>query len=295
MLSKLFLTYARAFASRECVVTATTNGTLLNNRMADELVDMKFNNIFISLDTIRKSTYEEIRIGAKLPYVIRNMRYLLNRRNNLGRTFPNITLSSLAMRKTANDFRYLLRMMKKLSLRRLNIVPLQWPMKEGYYEKYYIENAICYEERPKVEKTFAELDLMARDFGIALIYSLDALMNKSSFDTLAKPLVKGMKDIPTPIKEVENSYCAWPWGSLTVLPNGDVTPCCKSREVVGSLVQSSVEEVWNGEKLMSIREGISQGKFPMKACIACYYRNQPAKMGHYRSMFAQYCQSVSSA
>ena len=46
-----------------------------------------------------------------------------------------------------------------------------------------------------------------------------------------------------------NMFCYW---------NGDVVPCCfdqQGKEVMGNLVENTIEEIWNGSKMSNLRDG----------------------------------------
>src|SRR5439155_9533664 len=59
--------------------------------------------------------------------------------------------------------------------------------------------------------------------------------------------------------------CPFPWYSLTVLWNGRVCPCPQDFMGVidvGDLKYQSVEDVWNGPKLRTLRRMLKQRSFP---------------------------------
>ena len=73
---------------------------------------------------------------------------------------------------------------------------------------------------------------------------------------------------------VEKSHCAYPFNSLHVWANGNITPCCtffaKSEELVlGNAEDMTLQEAWTGEKLASLREEILSGNLNdiCKVCL----------------------------
>ena len=59
-------------------------------------------------------------------------------------------------------------------------------------------------------------------------------------------------------------FCEEPWtGIFTVRINGDVICCpCYANVKIGNLNDSSMLEVWNSEKLLSMRKSFKKGSLP---------------------------------
>lgn len=53
--------------------------------------------------------------------------------------------------------------------------------------------------------------------------------------------------------------CSMPWHWLVVSPLGDAQPCCWASESVGSLRDSTVEQIWNGPVMTRLRAAIRDG------------------------------------
>lgn len=64
--------------------------------------------------------------------------------------------------------------------------------------------------------------------------------------------------------------CISPWTTVELMPNGDVTPCRDySDYIAGNIQESSIEEIWNGERLVKFRKVLFEngGTFPI--CARC--------------------------
>ena len=73
---------------------------------------------------------------------------------------------------------------------------------------------------------------------------------------------------------VEKSHCAYPFNSLHVWANGNITPCCtffaKSEKLVlGNVADTTLQEAWDGDKIAKIREEILTGNLNdiCKVCL----------------------------
>ncbi len=60
-------------------------------------------------------------------------------------------------------------------------------------------------------------------------------------------------------------FCEEPWtGIFSVRTNGDVICCpCYAQVKIGNLNESSLEEIWNSEKLIQMRESFRKGELPI--------------------------------
>jgi radical SAM protein with 4Fe4S-binding SPASM domain len=75
--------------------------------------------------------------------------------------------------------------------------------------------------------------------------------------------------------EVADTYCAYPFNSLHVWSNGNVTPCCtffakNERLVVGNVAEQSLKEIWEGDKIKEIRRQLVTGDLnpTCRVCLA---------------------------
>ena len=73
-----------------------------------------------------------------------------------------------------------------------------------------------------------------------------------------------------------NQVCHQPFNLLTILFNGDLTPCCVDwthRLVIGNIHDSSLDELWNGSEINKQRtDQILQRISPSSPCFDCSYR-----------------------
>ncbi len=79
-----------------------TNGTLLDERLVREILRLNIEVIEVSLDALRKETYERIRIGGDFDRVISNIDMLLKLRNEVG-SDTKIMVSIIDQPKVASE------------------------------------------------------------------------------------------------------------------------------------------------------------------------------------------------
>ena len=102
-----------------------------------------------------------------------------------------------------------------------------------------------------------------------------------AYDGMEKlPWGSGSIDAPR-VAAPGNSYCPLPFNCLNVWANGDVTPCCfyygGHGLVLGNVKNETLMEIWNGEPLQKVREGLLSGQVnpTCATCIAGRSKNEP--------------------
>lgn len=78
-----------------------TNGTLLNDEACDAVLAAPVDFIGISMDTPRSELFNYIRQGSTFEQVFENAKRLLNKRNELNRQTPQITILCAVLKSTA--------------------------------------------------------------------------------------------------------------------------------------------------------------------------------------------------
>ncbi|MFA5317866.1 MAG: radical SAM protein [Patescibacteria group bacterium] len=72
---------------------------------------------------------------------------------------------------------------------------------------------------------------------------------------------------------IKDSFCAYPFYSLNIWANGDVSPCCTfygKDLIMGNIHQQTLKEIWNSKKMKLIREQLYSKKFN-PICQKCLY------------------------
>ena len=62
--------------------------------------------------------------------------------------------------------------------------------------------------------------------------------------------------------------CIIPWVYLEIFPEGTVTPCCANNLPLGDIKTTSLEEIWNGEKMNQFRRSLFAKNLP-SSCQSC--------------------------
>ncbi|MEY2584719.1 MAG: hypothetical protein QOD80_745 [Verrucomicrobiota bacterium] len=80
-----------------------TNGQLLTEKVAEAVIAAGVTQVQISADGARKETYERIRRGARFETLLRNIRYLARRKQELERSSPTLQFNVVLMQSNLEE------------------------------------------------------------------------------------------------------------------------------------------------------------------------------------------------
>lgn len=75
---------------------------------------------------------------------------------------------------------------------------------------------------------------------------------------------------------IKNIICVLPWVHLNILPDGKVLQCCLSSDygaIAGDLNKQTIEEIWNGDFMKSLRKQMINGVKPA-ICSSCFEKER---------------------
>ena len=80
-----------------------------------------------------------------------------------------------------------------------------------------------------------------------------------------------LSDRETFLLEESKTFCMYPWVHLHAWPTGGAYPCCMAEHDgdVGSTKENTLEEIWNGEGMKTLRQNMLNEK-QSRACVRCY-------------------------
>lgn len=114
-------------------VEVITNGSLLNNKVIDELIELKVDFVYVSLDAPEKEEYDRIREGADFTSVLSNIKGLVEKKEKAKSIFPELGIEFVAMKRNYSKLPQLIKMSRDLKVRRFivtNLLPYQQSMQD---------------------------------------------------------------------------------------------------------------------------------------------------------------------
>lgn len=226
-----------------CVVTLMSNGMLMGRDWAEFIVaESSIWSIGFSMDAATPGTLESIRQGANFGNVVANIRGLEETKARHRSRFPLTALRATLMRRNIEELPHLVRLAHEWGVGTVHagylITPPHLPADESLWH-----------HRDLVPPVFEEARRYAQELGVTL--NLPGLIEK-------RPRCQQL--------------CVLPWTQVYVDPNGDVRLCCNAWDdegVLGNMVETPFEQVWNCERYVQIRQSLLDGRPAYKRCINC--------------------------
>jgi len=241
-----FCEVARRFTGNGQIFSFATNGLLLRGDKARALAKCGLKLAMnISLNAATSETYEKL-CGCDFNTVVENIRgFVQISKEECG--LPYIVLSFIVMQCTKNEVADFLHLAKDLECAAL-LAPLHdrssSPRDDFGYRFVYKDELLSYNDLMVIG---AESRRLAEEIGLRLILQWDAVGD----------------DLGVLAEEGSATPCLYPWRFLLVKEHlGEVFGCCYHTRPIGSVADSSLQEIWNNETQLVIRRDFAKGVVP---------------------------------
>jgi MoaA/NifB/PqqE/SkfB family radical SAM enzyme len=260
LLHPRFFEMVRYAAARGIRVSTNTNLTALSPRRAEELVQSGLACVHVSLDAADAAAYEYIRVGARFPKVLRNLRWVMEAKARLGASQPEVRLVAVAMRRNLEQLAELVRLAHREGVAWLSVQHLahdfsesSLPAKYRPMRDFVDAETLLNEDPARVQRWFGEARAVAGALGVTL-----RLPNPAP-----RPRAKDVRG---------RARCDWPWRGAYIAYSGEAMPCCMvatpDRVNFGSMTRDGVAPVWNGDAYRAFREQLDSDA-PPEICKGC--------------------------
>jgi len=81
------------------------------------------------------------------------------------------------------------------------------------------------------------------------------------------------EEVQIDMSALKYKFCPYPFYSLGIWANGDVSPCCTfygKKLIFGNVNSQNIEEIWNGKKIKELRKQFKKGDLN-NTCRKCLY------------------------
>jgi MoaA/NifB/PqqE/SkfB family radical SAM enzyme len=257
-----------------CYTEMITNGTLLTEARAHDLIDLGLDRLWVSLDGARPESYTDVRLGAALPMVLKNVRRFSDLRPPRHPRRPELGIAFVAMRRNIADLPAVLSLGSTLGASQYlvtNVMPYTAEMRsELLYTRAL--NDIAYLPSPWTP----HLDLPKMDFNeVTAPVLYEALRSNRSITFAGAAL--GDTNNRCPFIEAGAGVVGW---------DGSLTPCLpllhdhtsylnnrtrtSRRYIVGRLPEKSLTELWYEPEHLEFRRRVQAFDFsPCTFCGGC--------------------------
>ena len=114
-------------------VELITNGTILTEKKSRELIDSGLDVIWVSIDGASPDTYADVRMGAELPNILRNLKRFIKMRPASHFPKPELGITFVAMKRNIADLPRVIKIGKSLKAKYFfvsNVQPATEDMQE---------------------------------------------------------------------------------------------------------------------------------------------------------------------
>ncbi|MFZ5611034.1 MAG: tungsten cofactor oxidoreductase radical SAM maturase [Bacillota bacterium] len=224
-----------------------TNGSLLNDAVADKLIDLKVDIVFVSLDAPDKDEYDRIRQGADFSSVLDNIRGLVERKNKAKSIYPELGIEFVAMKNNYRKLPQLIKMCRDFNVR-----------------KFIVTNLLPYHQSIQDQ----------------ILYDMDDTVIPFGDDS---PLTMMMAQLPY-MKLRTDRYCKFVEDkAMCINHKGYVSPCyalmhsynCyvygRQKEMIpyylGNINEKHLVDIWKDAEYVNFRLAVKNFRFP--SCSDC--------------------------
>ena len=212
----------------------TTNGLLLTEQIIKKLCTYNL-DLTISIDSIKKDIYENIRQGAKFETLLQNLELLKKYKK------PNINLY-------------------------INIVISKWNQDDNFYEfidfaKKYNVSKLTY----NVDYNEEENDLLLSKFNKFRDKILEAGLKDNIDIVITVPKFTSKEANKNSQSTKDKDFCLRPWKSFVIDIDGRIRSDCYCKFIYKITEKDNILSIWNGKEMIASRKNLLQ--YGKKNCV----------------------------
>jgi MoaA/NifB/PqqE/SkfB family radical SAM enzyme len=252
-----FVEIMELVSSYSCHKSFYTNGTLLSGRRAEAVFTGHIDEVAVSVDSPKKADFERIRKGASFDRVFKNIEEFIRERKRRRMKTPKVVIAAVAMKDNVDDLVELVDLVSDLGADELEVNYLM------AYKKPLVERSLYFDQE-RSNETLRAVKRRARELGISV-----RLPDRFTTDGR----VRRPKPVPT---------CPRPYDFAYVGYDGSVRPCCFPLLFLGTILEESFLDIWNGGKYQKLRRAFHEGRPPAfcRECLSGTYTHVDSEKCH---------------
>jgi MoaA/NifB/PqqE/SkfB family radical SAM enzyme len=247
---------------RGTYVLFNTNGTLLNERRGNELIDSGLDELRVSLDAAEPQTFKAVRGKDVFHRIVNNVRELRALQRRLDAPKPQISLWLTGLKETVAQLPAFVDLAHEIDVGEVHLQRLVYfPEAQGLARP---DQALFECLDAAEERLIREAEARAAQHGIL-------------FDA------SGATEPGTSLRRARDrrpwSLCTRPWTLMYFTAHGRALPCCIApfsmrgydSFTLGNATQQTLREIWNGDDYRTFRRALLSDA-PPRACAGCGLR-----------------------
>ena len=261
MLVKNLPDMIRYLKARGTYVLFNTNGTLMQPRRFQELIDTGLDELRVSLDAADRESYAKVRGKDFFNRIVRDVGKFIAFQKQTGATTPRVSLWLTGLKETVEQLPAFVRLAAAMGVTEVHLQRLVFD-EQGY--------GMATPEHSLFESTLAaehEAIKAAQAIGAALGVTLDA---------------SGATEPGLSLKQHDQhawATCRRPWSLMYFTAHGRALPCCiapfsvrgYSNYTLGDATQQELREIWNSPAYRDFRSSLLS-EAPPAPCKNCGMR-----------------------
>ena len=261
LLNKDLPRMVRYLKDRGTYVLFNSNGTLLNEKRGQALIDAGLDQYRLSMDGASRETYAKVRGVDAFDKIWRNVHAFIAQQKAQGSQKPVVSLWFTAMRENLHELPELIELASKAGI------------PEVYMQRLvYFEEGLAHSQQSLFRRSTPE--------ELSLVHRCEQMCKERGIKFSAAGSA-------TPVESLQRDFGARPWSgcqrpyTLTyITSSGNVLSCCfapfghksareyKEERVLGNVFQESITEIWQGENYRAFRSAFESDQ-PARHCSQC--------------------------
>ena len=251
----------RYLKDRGIYVLFNTNGTLLNPRKFQDLIDTGLDELRVSVDAADRATYLAVRGKDFFDRIVRDVGRFTAFQKQAGSSTPKVSIWLTGLKETVQQLPAFVRMAAGMGVYEVHLQRLVFD--DAGFGKARAENSLFEQTQAEEEQAIAAAQAVGDSLGV----TLDA-----SGATEPGVSLKQQSDQPW-------ATCRRPWSLMYFTAHGRALPCCiapfsardYSSYTLGQASQDSLPDIWNGPVYQEFRRAL-MSEAPPKPCQNCGLR-----------------------
>ncbi|MGH1571822.1 radical SAM/SPASM domain-containing protein [Methylobacterium sp. P31] len=261
MLVKALPRMIRYLKDRGTYVLFNTNGTLMQPRRFQELIDTGLDELRVSLDAADRATYLKVRGKDFFDRIVRDVGRFTAFQKSVGAATPRVSLWLTGLTETIHQLPAFVRLAAEMGVTEVHLQRLVFD--EDGYGLARADLSLFESTRAEEAASIAAAQAIGRDLGV----SLDA---------------SGATEPGLSLKRQNErawTTCRRPWSLMYFTAHGRALPCCiapfsvrgYSNYTLGDATQATLRAIWNGAAYRDFRTTLLSDA-PPAPCRNCGLR-----------------------
>jgi MoaA/NifB/PqqE/SkfB family radical SAM enzyme len=261
MLVKKLPDMIRYLKLRGTYVLFNTNGTLMQPKRFQQLIDTGLDELRVSLDAADREAYARIRGKDFFNRIVRDIGKFVAYQKHVGALAPRVSLWLTGLKETIEQLPNFVKLAAEIGITEVHLQRLVFD--EHGYGKATAKNSLFETTRDAERQAIEAAQVIARSLGV----TLDA---------------SGATEPGLSLNRQDDrawAACRRPWSLMYFTAHGRALPCCiapfsvrgYSNYTLGDATQQDLREIWNSQAYRDFRSGLLSDA-PPAPCQNCGMR-----------------------